>query len=156
MLNAAEMDELIRQNVVKKTRLPRRVHSEEPPLVSLDDLKSLLEELPEPSRSIAALIVLTGLRIGEMLALRWCDVDLAAGTLRVRQTVYERQFDTPKTKRSRRVVPLSPIAVQVLGLQKQGSGTTLIFASALLIDLVTRQHLQERFVERKNGSHRIR
>jgi hypothetical protein len=60
LLNAAEMDELIRQNVVKKTRLPRRIHSEEPPLVSLDDLKSLLKELPEPSRSIAALIVLTG------------------------------------------------------------------------------------------------
>jgi hypothetical protein len=96
LLNAAEMDELIRQNVVKKTRLPRRIHSEEPPLVSLDDLKSLLKELPEPSRSIAALIVLTGLRIGEMLALRWCDVDLTAGTLRVRQTVYEGQFDTPK------------------------------------------------------------
>ena len=50
--------------------------------------------------------------------------------LRVRQTVYEGQFDTPKTKRSRRVVPLSPIAVQILGLQRQGSGTALIFSSA--------------------------
>jgi integrase len=130
LLNAAEMDELIRQNVVKKDRLPRRIHSEEPPLVSLDDLKSLLKELPEPSRSIAALIVLTGLRIREMLALRWCEVDLTSGTLRVRQTVYEGQFDTPNTKRSRRVVPLSPIAVQILGLQKQGSGTALIFSSA--------------------------
>jgi hypothetical protein len=29
--------ELIRQNIVKKTRLPRRVHFEEPPLVSLDE-----------------------------------------------------------------------------------------------------------------------
>jgi hypothetical protein len=28
LLNAAEMDELIRQNVVKKTRLPRPIHSE--------------------------------------------------------------------------------------------------------------------------------
>jgi integrase len=61
-----------------------------------------------------------------MLALRWCDVDLAAGILRVRQTVYEGQFDTPKTKRSRRVVPLSLIAVQILRLQKQGSGVSLI------------------------------
>jgi integrase len=124
------MDELIRQNVVKKDRLPRRIHSEEPPLVSLDNLKSLLKELPEPSRSIGALIVLTGLRIREMLALRWCDVDLTSGTLRVRQTVYEGQFDTPNTKRSGRVVPLSPIADQILGLQKQGSGTALIFSSA--------------------------
>jgi integrase len=111
----------------------------------LDDLKSLLKELPEPSRSIAALIVLTGLRIGEMLALRWCDVDLTAGTLRVRQTVYEGQFDTPKTKRSRRVVPLSPIAVQILGLQKQGSGTALIFSSATGTALCRRNLLNRQF-----------
>jgi integrase len=121
VLNAAEMDELIRQNVVKKTRLPRRVHSAKPPIVALDDLKSLLNELPEPSRSIAALIVLAGLRIGEMLALRWCDVDLIAGTLRVRQTVYQGVFDTPKTKRSRRVVPLSPVAVQILDQPAQSA-----------------------------------
>jgi len=145
LLNAAEMDELIRQNVVKKTRLPRRIHSEEPPMVSLDDLKSLLQELPEPSRSIAALIVLTGVRIGEMLALRWCDVDLVAGTLRVRQTVYEGQFDTPKTKRSRRVLPLSPIAVQIFGLQKQGSGTALIFSSAMGTPLCRRNLLNRQF-----------
>jgi integrase len=145
LLNAAEMDELIRQNVVKKTRLPRRIYSEEPPMVSLDDLKSLLKELPEPSRSIAALIVLTGLRIGEMLALRWCDVDLIAGTLRVRQTVYEGHFDTPKTKRSRRVVPLSPIAVQILSLQKQGNGTVLIFSSATGTPLCRRNLLNRQF-----------
>jgi integrase len=145
LLNAAEMDELIRQNVVKKTRLPRRIYSEEPPMVSLDDLKSLLKELPEPSRSIAALIVLTGLRIGEMLALRWCDVDLIAETLRVRQTVYEGHFDTPKTKRSRRVVPLSPIAVQILSLQKQGNGTVLIFSSATGTPLCRRNLLNRQF-----------
>jgi integrase len=145
VLNAAEMDDLIRRNVVKKTRLPRRVHAEEPPLVSLEDLKSLLRELPEPSRSIAGLIILTGLRIGEMLALRWCDVDLTAGILRVRQTVYEGQFDTPKTKRSRRVVPLSPIAVQILRLQKQGSGASLIFRSATGTVLCRRNLLSRQF-----------
>jgi integrase len=80
-----------------------------------------------------------------MLALRWCDVDLTAGTLRVRQTVYEGQFDTPKTKRSRRVVPLSPIAVQILGLQKQGSGTALIFSSATGTAFCRRNLLNRQF-----------
>ena len=80
-----------------------------------------------------------------MLALRWCDVDLTAGTLRVRQTVYEGQFDTPKTKRSRRVVPLSPIAVQILGLQKQGSGTVLIFSSATGTAFCRRNLLNRQF-----------
>src|SRR5207244_12958079 len=59
---------------------------------------SLHDALPI-SRSIALLLVLTGLRIGELLALRWKAVDLTAGTLRVIETVYDGHFDTPKTDR---------------------------------------------------------
>jgi len=129
LLNGAEMDELIRQNVVKKTRLPRRTLREESPTVSLEETRSLLEALPEPSRSIAGMLVLTGLRVGELLALRWMDVDLAGKALRVRQTVYNGVFDTPKTKRSNRVVPLSPMVLDILGRQRQGSGKVLIFSS---------------------------
>jgi integrase len=46
------------------------------------------------------------LRIGELLALRWQDIDLEAGVLRVRRTLYEGHFDEPKT--SNRTVPLGP------------------------------------------------
>jgi integrase len=74
-----------------------------------------------------------------------CDVELTTGTIRVRQTVYEGQFGTPKTKRSRRVVPLSPIAVQILVLQKQGSGTSLIFSSATGTALWRRNLLNRQF-----------
>jgi integrase len=77
----------------------------------------------EPSRSIAGMLVLTGLRVGELLALRWSDIDLTAKTLRVRQTVYNGVFDTPKTKRSNRVVPLSPLAVEILERQKREAAT---------------------------------
>jgi integrase len=129
ILNAAEMDDLVRQNVVKKTRLPRRTYSEDSRTVSVADLRSLLLALPEPSRSIASLLALTGLRIGEISALRWMDVDLTQRTLRVRQTVYNGIIDTPKTKRSNRCVPLSPLAVEIFTRQRQGTGTELVFAS---------------------------
>jgi len=42
----------------------------------MEAVKELLEKLPQPSRSIAALLARTGLRIGELLALRWQDIDL--------------------------------------------------------------------------------
>lgn len=45
ILNVAEMDDLIRQNVAKKTRLPRRSFGEESPTVSLVEIRSLLEAL---------------------------------------------------------------------------------------------------------------
>jgi integrase len=129
ILNAAEMDDLVRQNVVKKTRLPRRTHTEDAPVVSLEETRLLLAALPEPSRSIAALLTMTGLRIGELLALRWMDVDFNGKTLRVRQTVYNGQIDTPKTKRSNRCVPLSPLAVEILSRQRTGSASDLVFSS---------------------------
>ncbi len=50
---------------------------------------------------------MTGLRQGELLALRWMDVDWAAQRVRVRQNFVHGQFGTPKSKRSTRSVPLA-------------------------------------------------
>jgi integrase len=45
----------------------------------------------------------TGLRLGELLALRWCDVDLRAGRLVVRRAVARGRIGTPKNGRTREV-----------------------------------------------------
>jgi integrase len=47
------------------------------------------------------------MRRGELLALRWRDVDWDAGLIRVRRTYTRGQFGTPKTRRSSRAVPLA-------------------------------------------------
>ncbi len=57
---------------------------------------------------------MTGLRIGEILALRWGRINLTTGALRVEETCYHGHFGTPKTKASRRELPLPPIVVQAL------------------------------------------
>ncbi len=65
-----------------------------------------------------ALLVHTGLRRGEALALRWADVDLEKGLLRVRGTLARVQrrlvVTEPKTARSKRFVPLSAPAERLL------------------------------------------
>ena len=74
--------------------------------------------------------MLTGLRIGELLALRWKDIDLVGKGLRGRQTVYEGHFDTPKTKRSNRGVPLCPKALKILlELSFGANPESLVFAT---------------------------
>ena len=62
--------------------------------------------------------VTTGVRRGELLALRWSDIDLKAASLTVNQSL-ERikgkfEFKSPKTKTSRRIITLPPITVEAL------------------------------------------
>jgi integrase len=62
--------------------------------------------------------VTTGVRRGELLALRWSDIDLKAGSLTVNQSL-ERikgrfEFKSPKTKTSRRTITLPAITVEAL------------------------------------------
>jgi len=61
----------------------------------------------------------TGVREGELLGLRWEDVDLDAGTVTVRRkaryfTGQGVVFSQPKTKNSRRTIELAPTAVRLL------------------------------------------
>lgn len=69
--------------------------------------------------ALYAVGVAVGLRRGELLALRWQDVDLAQRTLRVSQTIQRVAgrglvVGPPKSKRSRRTIPLPESCVSAL------------------------------------------
>jgi len=131
VMGAAEMAELIPTNPVRKTRLPRRGPETEKAVISPEKIRELLEALPEPSASLAQLLVFTGLRIGELLALRWRNVDLEQKVLRVTQTVYDGHFDEPKTQRSKRSVPLGAKVIEILSARKPPGANpeALVFAT---------------------------
>ena len=84
-----------------------------------DQTATLLEGAQDTTLYIPSLLaVTTGLRRGEILALRWRDVDFDRGTLAVTQSLEETKdglrFKQPKTKRSRRVVTLPSITIDAL------------------------------------------
>jgi len=58
-------------------------------------------------QALYVVAVTAGLRPGEMLALRWSDVDLQAGTLQINRALAEGEFAATKTARSRRKIELS-------------------------------------------------
>lgn len=67
------------------------------------------------------LLAYTGLRIGEMIALKWSDVGMEEKTLRVYKTLYNPSqrkdaftITTPKTKSSIRTISIDPILVDLL------------------------------------------
>jgi integrase len=98
------------QNVVKKVRVSAGERKEIEPL-SLDEAKRLLKTARDDRLyALYAVALGIGLRRGEALGLRWEDVDLTDGILRVRQTLQRTknglEFLPPKTMRSRRTVAL--------------------------------------------------
>jgi len=85
----------------------------DPEIRFLDDaeLEALLRATPEAGlgptdRVLYLTAAMTGLRQGELLALRWRDVDWSASRARVRQSYVRGQFGAPKSRRSSRSVPL--------------------------------------------------
>ena len=70
-------------------------------------------------RAIYALTLRTGLRVGELLALRWQDIDLDAGMLTVTGTLDRPNPRTePKTSTGRRTIAISPVVVDALRAQQ--------------------------------------
>ena len=84
-----------------------------------DGVARLLATVKGTAIHIPVLLALaTGMRRGEVLGLRWSDIDFAAGSLAVRQTFQEaegtRIFKEPKTPKSRRVIALPTVALDAL------------------------------------------
>jgi integrase len=69
------------------------------------------------------LVLAAGMRRGEVLGLRWQDVDLKAGTLMVRQTLEQTRaglsFKEPKTAKGRRLLPLPAVVAEHLRRHKK-------------------------------------
>lgn len=100
--------------VAQKTKLPRRQHRTERVVLTPVQVRDIAATLNEPARSVTLLLVLTGLRVGELLALRWGSIDLKARLLRVAETVYDGHFDQPKTRRSARTIPIGTETAVIL------------------------------------------
>jgi integrase len=70
------------------------------------EIGKLLEAADDRWRLIIKTGILSGLREGELLGLKWTDIDWTSGTLYVRRTYSTGRFSEPKSKASRRRVPI--------------------------------------------------
>lgn len=86
----------------------RAYDEDRPNLLGPEQLRRLLAAVPPQWLSLVALMAFTGLRWGEASALRWEDLDEEVGVIRVRRGNWKGTPTTPKTARSRRIVPVPP------------------------------------------------
>lgn len=103
---------------------PPKVERKEMHALSRVQVRQYLEAFDATEIGAAIAVALgSGVRIGELLALRWRDCDIDAGTVRVERSLerivvrskngtrYDVRFKEPKSKRSRRTIPLADFAL---------------------------------------------
>ena len=108
-MNVAFEDRLIAHNPVAQLPLPR-IERREMRFLDTDDIWKLADEIDEAYRSFVLLGAFGGLRLGEMLGLRWKRVDLLRRRVDIAETLVSIgghiTFGPPKTKAAVRTVPL--------------------------------------------------
>lgn len=72
-------------------------------------MRKILDSVPMEHRCLFLCVALTGLRLGELLALQWKQVDLKSKTLSVTHSLWKKQLVTPKTVSSARCIPLGEV-----------------------------------------------
>lgn len=118
-LKQAERWNLIARNPAGLVDPPRRAETEGR-ILSAEQCLTLLEATHDDSlHALYAVAILGGLRSGEILGLKWEDVDWEAGAVQVRRQLTRTKvegfhFSEPKTKRARRTVTLPAMAMDAL------------------------------------------
>jgi integrase len=77
-----------------------------PAVLTPEEIVAILKELTDPLRTMVELNVFTGLRRGELIGLRWEDVEFEELILHVRRSVVAMVEGVPKTEASMKDVPL--------------------------------------------------
>lgn len=137
-LQNAVRDELVSRNVARlvKVRTPQYDVGRG---LSVTDARKLIESTKKDRfHALYVLAVYLGLRRGELLGLRWTDVDLDAGVLTVRHTLQrvngELIFKQPKTRASVRTVPLPAPVVEALRNHRAKQGKERLRAGPRWVD----------------------
>jgi integrase len=96
---------LVRQSA-KRTRVPD--------VLTTEEIGVLLSELQDPWRTAVYLALTTGLRVSELLALKWLDFDFGAGEILLSRGIVRQHLGVMKTEASRKPIPLDDVVASVL------------------------------------------
>jgi integrase len=110
--------ELIHQNPAAGARLPK-LPAGRTKYLTPGELRAALEAAPDWMRAPLAFAACTGVRRGEMLSLKWMDVDIANRRLYLRET----------KNGALRVLPIPEFALGVLRSLPAGAPDSLVFAN---------------------------
>ena len=126
--NLAMEQKLVSRNPTQGCALPKVEHKEMKTLTA-DQLSAFFQEARDSGvYELYYLDLATGLRRGELLGLKWTDIDLDRGVLKIQRAISRQNgkvLEAPlKTKNAYRTLPLSADAIDVLKAQKNKVGSS--------------------------------
>ena len=152
----------VERNPIKLVRQSAK-REKAPDVLELWELQLLLSKLAVRERTLALLDAATGLRVSELLALRWSDVDFENLELRVTRSIWHQVVGNCKTEASAKPVPMdSYMAEDLLSWRRQSiysSNDDYVFASETMRgkqpywpDNLMKRHIRP--VAKANGIHK--
>ena len=104
------------------------------------------------------LCLYTGLRVGELIALQWKDIDLSKGLLTVSRSCHDAKdglvFDEPKTATSYRVIPLpKQLLPKLKSIKKNGNSDFVVSAGGNVVSVRSYQRSFELLLKKLNIPH---
>ena len=137
VMGYAARHKMITHNPVRDSERPRATgtpgENHEMKILEPDQIKALIEvESNQKYRTLYLTAIMSGARQGELLGLRWSDLDLDRKQLHIRRTFNHGRYFEPKTKGSIRKIDMAPVLVKELvswKLASGGRGDDLIFPS---------------------------
>jgi integrase len=114
---ATEYDLIEVSPIRRKLHRPKEETKEKPAATS-EQLRQIIDNVPVEYRPLFFLAAITGLRLGEVLALRWGSVDFLEHRLSVTHSLWRDQLVTPKTEASVRNIHLPASLIDVLRSHK--------------------------------------
>ncbi|HIE01673.1 MAG TPA: site-specific integrase [Thiotrichaceae bacterium] len=107
----------LRENPAAYVEKPRVPHKEMD-FLTHEEVRLFLEHTPEEYYALFLTAIMTGMRRGELLAMKWGNLDWNRGQYFVKESLYRGSFIEPKSPKSRRAINLAPTLLETLRQHK--------------------------------------
>ena len=114
LFDVAVENELLELSPIKAKIHRPKCDDDEKPVWTLDHARAVLEAVEAAWKAPVFTLAFTGLRAGELLALRWQNLDFVRKRIKVTHSLWRHQLLKPKTKKSLRTLVMPDPLVQVL------------------------------------------
>jgi len=113
LFEAAIFWEMLRHNPIALVRQSGK-RLKKPRALTATEFRLLVAELPQPWRTMILVVACFGLRVSELLGLKWGDVNFKNLTIRVERSTVEGEVNETKTETSEGDLPLDPALAEAL------------------------------------------